>query len=143
MKTLSVLKINGKIRTPSATPSAMVPQEHGGCRDCQTCTPQNIPVIYAPAGREVDAVQRMSVPGRQFSLYDWLTIGKLPQPRTYAGPYCTNYHDQRELSHRGGPSIRTNPLLCHRPGYLSPRRKSVLDQCPPERIQVACFTGPH
>ena len=58
----------------SATPSARYPQKHGACHDRRACTPHNTPVLYAPAGHEVRAGQRLSIPDRQLSLYEWLPI---------------------------------------------------------------------
>ena len=71
-------------------------KKHGARRDLQTCTSHNTPVLYALAGREVRAGQRLSIPGRQFSLHELLPIAKFPQPGPYTGPYCTKAHDRRE-----------------------------------------------
>ena len=54
-------------------------------RDRWICIPNNTPVIYAPSGRELCAGQHMSVPGRQLSLYEWLTTRNFSQ----LGPYTT------------------------------------------------------
>ena len=69
-------------RTPSVFMSMRGPQEHGSRRNHRIYNPNNTPVLYAAAGREVFAGQRMSVMGRQSSLYEWLPIGKLLQPGT-------------------------------------------------------------
>ena len=128
-------------RTPSVTPSARGPQEHGACRDHRTCTPHNTPVLYVPAGHEVCAGQRMSVPGLQLYLYKWLPIGKLPQPGPYTGPYFTKAHDQHEPNHQGGPKILPDPLSDHLPCRLSTGSTSKLTQCPHKKIQVQCQTS--
>ena len=99
----------------------------------------NIPVLYAPARREVHAGQRISMLRRQWFLYECLPIVKLPQPGPYAGPYCTKAHNQCEPSHQGGPRIRSNPLPGHPPGRISPRRTGYLNQCPLERSLVSCL----
>ena len=98
---------------PSATPFVRGPQERRSLCDCQTFTPHDTPELYASAGREVCAVQRMSVPGRQSSLYERFPIRKFSQPGPYAGPYCTKAHDQRVPKHRGGPRSRPDPLSGH------------------------------
>ena len=76
----------------------------------------------------------MSVPGRQFSLYERLTIRKLLQTGPYVGPYCTKSQDQREPKHWGGLIILPNTLSGHPHGRVSPRRTRVLAQRPRERI---------
>ena len=48
--------------------------------------PKKIPVMYAQAGCEVRAGQHLSIPGRQSSLHEQFTIGKLPQPGALHGP---------------------------------------------------------
>ena len=72
------------------------PKKHGALRDLKTCTSHDTPVLYALAGRQVREDQRMSMPGRQLSLYERLPIEKLPQPEPYTGPYRTKAHDQHE-----------------------------------------------
>ena len=65
---------------PSATSYMRGPQERGALHDRRTYTPQDTPVLYVPAGRELCAGQRMCVPGHQSSLYKRLPSGKLSQP---------------------------------------------------------------
>ena len=125
----------------SATLSARGSQEHGELRDRQTCNHHDTPVIYTLAGCEVCVGQRMSMLGRQSSLYERFPIGKLSQPVPYAGPYRTEAHNQHEPKHWGGPIISPDPLSGHPPGRLSPRRTGILSQRPHDRSIVACLTG--
>ena len=121
--------------------SAGGPNKHGVCRDRQACTPQNTPVLYTLARREVHAGQRLSMPRRQSPLHERLPIRKLPQPGPYTGPYYTKAHDQHESKHQGGPRIRPNPLSGHPPSSLPEIHTGVLTQRPSKRRQVICPTG--
>ena len=60
--------------TPSATLSARPPQERWARQYHYTCTSCNTPVLYTPTRPEACAGQRMSVPGRQFPLYEQFPI---------------------------------------------------------------------
>ena len=119
------------------------PKKHGSHRDHRTCTNHDNPVLYAPAGHEVRAGQRLSIPGRQSYLHERLPIGKLPQPGSYTGPYCPNAHNQREQKRRGVSRRCPNPLSRHTLGSLPQRRTGVLTQRPTKRRGVACPTGAH
>ena len=117
------------------------PQEHGALSNLQACTPHDTPVLYTTAGREVCEGQRLSMPGLQSSMYEWLPIRKFPQLGPYAGPYCPKAHDQRESNHRGGPRIRPDPMPGHQPCHISPRRTGVITKRTHKKIQVAFLTG--
>ena len=112
-------------------------KKHGAHRDLRTCTSHDTPVLYALAGREVRAGQRLSIPGRQFSLHERIPIEKLPQPGPYTSPYCTNNHDQCERKNRGGPRSHPDHLSCHPPSCFSTRLTGVLAQRPPDRRLMA------
>ena len=121
--------------------SARGRQEHGTHCNLQTCTPHDTPVLYSPTRREVRSGQRLSMSGRQLSLYKCLYIKKFPQPGPYLGSYCTNAHSQRDPNHLGGPRSSHDPLSGHTPDLISPQHTGVLTQYSHDRIQVACITG--
>ena len=128
-------------RTLYVTPLARYPQEHSDRRDHRACTPHDTSVMYTLDRHELRAGQHLFMLGRQLYLYEWLTIGKLPQQGPYIGPYYTKAHYQLDPNLRGGQTSRPDTLPGHLPARLSSRRTGILNQRPHERSRVACLTG--
>ena len=98
-------------------------------------------ILYALAGRELRAGQRLSMTGWQSSLHERLPIRKLLQTGPYKGPNWTKAHNQREWKHWRGPRSHPDLLPGHPPNRIPPRRTGFLSQHPPKRRRVACPTG--